>query len=540
MSESQGLMQRNLNRILALLLLIMTVSVYWQVQDLDFINFDDPSYVTGNDHVQKGLTKESLIWAFTATYPDYWHPLTWVSQMLDSQLYGLNPTGYHLTNLLFHIGNTLLLFLVLNRITQATFRSAFVAALFALHPLHVESVAWVAERKDVLSTFFWMLTLWAYAYYTDQPGLKRYWLVISFFFLGLMAKPMLITLPFVLLLLDYWPFRRFQVEDFKGAGRLILEKIPLIGLSLISVYITVFLRQGVNIIISTESVPMDLRIGNALVSYMGYIEKMIWPSDLSVFYPYPKDLPMVKIWGAGLFLLCISLCVIRGLRRYPYLLVGWLWYLGTLMPIIGLVQWGLWPAMADRFTYVPLIGLFLMVSWLNPDLMAEKPFRKTGLTLLACMVLLTLMVSTWFQVRHWQTTETLFKHALRVTRDNYAAHFILARDAGEKGEMEKALYHYNKALAINPGYVALMHNRVGYQLAEHGELNEAINQFKEAIRIHPLYANAYNNLGVILARKGRIEEAVAQFSKALDIFPGFNEARKNLENVLRQKQMESG
>lgn len=365
------------NIMVCLILILAIFTVFWQVRSHDFVNYDDDKYVTENRDVKAGLTTQSIIWAFTTTHASNWHPLTWLSHMLDISLFGLNPGWHHLTNLLFHIANTLLLFLILRGMTEEFWKSAFVAALFALHPLHVESVAWIAERKDVLSTFFWMLTILAYAYYVKHPVLRRYLFVLFSFLLGLMSKPMLVTLPFVLLLLDYWPLGRFQMEESgitrnpkkhkskhpeyqkSIALRLVREKTPFFVLAGFSSIITFIAQQHGGTVRSLEFLPVKTRVANALISYVAYIGKMIWPFNLAVLYPHPgTTLPMWQTILAGLFLLFISYLVIRKVKKLPYLSIGWFWYVGTLVPVIGLVQVGA-QSMADRYTYIPLIGLFI-------------------------------------------------------------------------------------------------------------------------------------------------------------------------------------
>ena len=380
--------------LVCLFLIITTFAVYWQVHNHDFINLDDDLYITENDQVQKGLSRESVVWAFTTTHAANWHPLTWLSHMVDFQLYGLNPKGHHLTNVFFHLLNTLLLFFVLQRMTGALWRSGFVAALFALHPLHVESVAWVAERKDVLSTLFWLLTIWAYTWYVERPRRTRYLLTLLTFTLGLMAKPMLVTLPFVLLLLDYWPLGRFQVGQLDTALsapgqaslstrsvwsqtlRLIWEKAPFFALAAASSIVTFLVQKGGGAVRPWERFPITIRIANGLVSYVKYMGKMIWPSDLAVFYPHPgASLPIWQAVAAGLLLLSISIAAIRLAKNHPYLAVGWLWYLGTLVPIIGFVQVG-GQALADRYTYVSLIGLFIIIAWGVSDIVAKWRYQR--------------------------------------------------------------------------------------------------------------------------------------------------------------------
>ena len=359
---------RHLKLIICIFLTTVTLIVFWQVQNHEFLNFDDPLYVVDNPHVQRGLSLRSVWWSFGLfeTGPN-WIPLSWLSHMVDYQLYGLNPKGHHFNNLLLHIVNTLLLFIVLNRMTKAVWRSALVAALFAVHPLHVESVAWVSERKDVLSTFFWMLTLWAYARYVEKPGVKRYLPALLFFVLGLMSKSMLVTLPFLLLLLDYWPLGRLQVIGpvkpvVRQFLRLTREKTPFFFFFAVLCVLTFLGQQGANAVGSLDEFPLDIRVANALVAYMSYIGKMIWPHNLSFFYPHPGMVAWWKVSVSFLLLLCITFTAFKTLRSLPWVIVGWLWYLGTLLPVIGLVQVG-FQAMADRYTYVPLIGMFIIVSW---------------------------------------------------------------------------------------------------------------------------------------------------------------------------------
>ena len=494
-----------LDFLVCLFLVITTLVVYWQVKNHEFIGFDDVTYVTKNPHLQAGLSLEGITWAFTSERAGNWHPLTWLSHMLDIQVYGMAPGRHHLTNVLFHIMNTLLLFLVFRRMTGALWQSAFVAALFALHPLHVESVAWIAERKDVLSTFFWMLTMGAYVWYVERQGFLRYLPVLLFFILGLLAKPMLVTLPFVLLLLDYWPLSRFQFGHQNGniviqqksvVIRLICEKIPLFALAAASCIVTLFAQQSGGAICSFSAFPINIRIANALVSYVGYIVKMLWPHQLAVLYPHPGMLPWIQVIGACLLLVFISILAVMTLKRRPWLIVGWVWYIVTLVPVIGLVQVGS-QAMADRYTYVPLIGIFIMIAWGIPELLSGWRNRKIGLSTMAVACLLVLMATTWFQVRYWANSVTLFERALAVTENNY-----------------------------------VLHSNLGVTLFSKGRVDEAIGHFHNAMRINPRFAEVHNNLGIILIRKGKLEEAVAHFREALRIKPGYVDVQNNLEKAL--------
>jgi tetratricopeptide (TPR) repeat protein len=520
--------------LVCLLLVLATAAVYGQVRSHAFVNYDDTQYVSENLYVRSGLSLKSISWAFSFSFKDrtYWHPLTWLSHMLDCQLFGLRPGAHHLTNLFFHIANSLLLFLVFKRMTESFWRSAFIAALFALHPINVDSVAWVAERKNVLSTFFWILTMLTYAYYSKQPSIFKYFLVLLTFALGLLAKPMLVTLPFVLLLLDYWPLGRLRFGGPAGERSpivsLVLEKVPLLVLALISIYLASLSLQKGEVIISTGTVPLDLRMANALVSYVRYLGKMIWPRDLAFFYPYPTSLlPLWQIIGAGLFLICISILTIRPLRSKPYLAIGWLWFMGTLVPVSGLMQGGLWPAMADRWAYVPFIGLFIVIAWGVPDVLDGWRYKKMGLPAMAAAFLLVLMATTWLQTRYWTNSLTLCEHALNVTVDNYVAHNNLGVSLEEQDRTEEALGHYSEALRIRPDSV-VAHVGLGNLLRNQGEIAGAIGQYSEALRINPDSVRALNNLGVTLMEQGRSAEAIRRFSKSVRIKPDYVDGYNNL------------
>ncbi len=533
---------------LSFILIAVTVAVFWQITNNDFVNFDDDQYITENSHVHEGFTREALIWAFTTSHMGNWHPLTWMSHMADCQLFGLNPWGHHLTSLFFHTLNTVLLFMVLKWMTGALWQSLFVAALFAVHPLHVESVAWVAERKDVLSTLFWMLTIWAYLRYVERPGIKRYLLILVTFALGLMAKPMLVTLPFVLLLLDYWPLERFQIgqsgsmhiatsqvsmiarKPSSQALRLLWEKTPLIFLAAVSSVVTFIVQKSEGAVRTLEVYPAQARISNALVSYAIYIKKMIWPESLAVFYPHPgQSLPMYQAALAGLLLLMISFGVIRLGRRYPYLPVGWLWYVGTLIPVIGLVQVGA-QAMADRYTYVPLIGLFLIVSWGIPELVRSWRYRRTVLALAAGSLLLALMLCTWLQIQNWRSSIALFEHALQATANNGLAHHNLGVALADQGRVQEAIIHYHLSLRITPNNFRV-YNNLGKALVRQGKLQEALVHYQKALHLNPNYAEAYNNLGVARARLGEFNKATDDYLEALRLKPDWLEVYNNLANA---------
>ena len=522
-----------------LFLVIATSVVYEQVQGHEFLNYDDNRYVTENRNVTNGFSGvgENILWAFTTSHASNWHPVTWLSHMLDVQLFGLNPKGHHLTSLFFHIANALLLFLILARKTGAHWQSGFVAAMFALHPLNVEPVAWIAERKSVLSTFFWMLTLWAYIRYTENPNVKRYFLVVLFLALGLMSKPMLVTVPFILLLLDYWPLDRLKLEK-ENVLPLIREKIPLFVLVGISCVITFTVQKSGGAIHSVELNSLAARLNNALVSYMAYLQHLVWPLELAVFYPHPGHaLSAWKGAASGMVLVCITFFAVRMIRRAPYVLVGWFWYLGTLMPAIGIVQVGD-QAMADRYAYIPLIGIFIVIAWGLPELIAHWQHRKKMLAVSAGILISVLMALTWLQVTHWENSVKLFRHAVEVTNTEYPTSAVSYNNLGHalnsRGEFEEAVVHYRKAIRLNPGY-AQAHNNLGSALSELMQLDEAMAHYREAIGLDPGHAEAYNNLGNAMSQRMQLDEAVKQYQEAIRINPGHAETYFNLGVALRKQ-----
>jgi tetratricopeptide (TPR) repeat protein len=439
---------------------------------------------------------------------------------------------------LFHILNTLLLFFVFKRMTKDLWQSGFVAALFALHPLHIESVAWVAERKDVLSTFFWMLTLRSYVRYVERSGLNRYLPVLFFFILGLMAKPMLVTLPFVLLLLDYWPLKRFRLGSSENGQDcrprsfylgLVWEKLPFFLLAAGSSVITFMVQKSTGAVSTLAVIPFHVRIFNAIVSYASYIRKMIWPHNLAVLYPYPKSISYWQVVGAGLLLAAITVVVFRTVKTKPYFAVGWFWFLGTLVPVIGLVQVGL-QTMADRYTYVPLIGLFIMVAWGVPDILGKWRYKKKIFAVSSVFVLSAFMICTWFQVGKWRNSMTLFQNAADVTENNYVAYEKLGEALAAQGKMDSAIQHYSEALRIRPDFEST-YLSMGVALREQGNYDAAIRHFREALRINPNNAIAHNNLGVVLARKGNAKEAASQFFEAIRINSDYAGAYYNLGKI---------
>ena len=547
--------RHNLTLIISVVLVVATLFVFWQVRNHQFITLDDNNYVLDNPYVRRGPTPGSVAWAFTTMHASNWHPLTWLSHMFDCTLYGLNPGGHHVTNLLFHVASSLLLFLALRRMTGGLWESGLVAALFALHPLRVESVAWVSERKDVLSAFFWMLTMWAYARYVQRPEIKKYLIVLLCFVLGLLSKPMLVTMPFVMLLLDYWPFGRFQFGTWSGdrhsstptsldprpkrssLRHLVLEKTPFFALSVVSSFLTFLAQQRGGAVQPLEFIPLGTRIVNSLVSYAGYIWKMIWPSGLALLYPYPDRFPAWEVLGAILLLVFVSVLVARAARGRPYLVVGWLWYLGTLVPVIGLVQVGM-QAMADRYTYVPLIGLFIMVAWGFSDILKGWRYQRVVFAVSGSLVVSAFMIVTWVQVRYWRDSLSLFQHSLEVTVNNYQMHNNLGVALARQGRSQEAMAHYAEALRIRP-HLPQVKNNIGGILFQEGRIQEAITQYVEALRITPNYADAHSNLGAALVREGKLEEAILHYEEALRIKPDYAEVHNNLGFALtRQGKLE--
>ena len=516
----------------ALLFLLVGWTFFTATQN-DFVSFDDPLYVTANGHVQQGLTWGTVRWAFCGVTAGLWHPLTLLSHLLDFQCYGLNPHGHHLTSVLIHAVNTILLFLVLRKTTQTTWRSFFVAALFGVHPLHVESVAWVAERKDVLSTLFWLLTMWAYTRYVEEskaqsPKSKvQYTLALVFFTLGLMSKPMLVTLPFVLLLLDYWPLGRWQRERI---GRLIAEKLPFLLLSLMASAVTVLVQKGANTVVPLTILPLSARLENAFVSYARYLEKFFCPINLAVYYPHPGAWPLTTAIPAIVLCLAISLLVVLMRGRVPYLLTGWLWFVGTLVPVIGLVQVGE-QAMADRYAYVPMVGLLICSVWGLHALRRCWQRLTFILPVLAAAVVVSSAILTREQVGWWKNSETLFRHAVAVTKDNYVAHDLLADALNRENRFDEAIEQLQAALNQRPD-IAKLHYHLGRAFEGRRQWDQAIREYQEATKLNPYYIEAYNNLGMALGRKGLPDEAIHQFQRALQLAPDFNDLHYNLGNAL--------
>jgi Tfp pilus assembly protein PilF len=519
---------KNSSVFICLILAIITFAVYYQVCTYDFVNYDDNFYVYENPNVKSGLNLDTVKWAFNIGYASNWHPLTWLSHILDWQLFGSNAGGHHITNLIFHIANTLLLFIVLKQMTNALWQSAFVAALFALHPLHVESVAWISERKDVLSTFFLFLTMWAYLKYVGKPKIWRYLLIVFLFALGLMAKPMLVTLPFLLLLLDYWPLERFGKQKILY---LILEKVPLFVLSAASSVITFFAQQKGGSVMPLDKIGLNIRIYNTFISYVEYIRKMFWPSRLAMFYPHPNEnISVLYAVISAAVLLIITILIIRSAKRHKYLFAGWFWYLGILLPVIGLVQVGDM-ALADRYSYISLTGLFIIISWGLPKRLKNWPPRKMLLWVSAMCVLSAFAACSFYQQQHWKNTMTLCENALRVTRNNYKAHFCLAMYMVRQDRYDEAAVECRKYLQIKPDNPEAI-NLLGVALIRQGRYDEALDYFNKALQIAPNYAIVHDNIGRVMVVQGRYEESVPHLAEAVRLDPDFPSTHHILGQVL--------
>jgi protein O-mannosyl-transferase len=515
-----------------LVLAAMTFAVFGQTLWHQFVNFDDNDYVYENPVVERGLTAKGLVWAFTQSHASNWHPLTWLSHELDCQFYGLRPGGHHLTSVLLHTATVILLFLVLRVMTGSLCRSTFVAALFAIHPLRVESVAWVAERKDVLSGLFFMLTIGAYVRYVKEFKVQSskfkvfYGLCVVLFVFGLMSKPMLVTLPMVLLLLDYWPLQRAET-----AGRLVMEKIPLLAFSAVACVVTLWAQRETIEPLTFYSLP--LRLGNALCSCMVYLGQMVYPAGLAAFYPYPLNgLSRWEVVLAALLLAGFFTAAMRQRRRQPWLLVGWLWYLVMLLPVVGVLQTGD-QAHADRYTYLPQIGIYVAATWLMAECAAKWHVGRAAIGGLMTAVLGVLMICAWKQTAYWNDSETLWTHALGCTKENAVAHVNLSVVLLKQGRLDEAMTHCQIALQINPNF-AEAHNNLGLLLVRKGRYDEAITQYHIALGIEPQDAGMRFNLGTALAKSGKLDEAVTQYQIALRIRPDNADGHNNLATAFGQ------
>lgn len=549
---------------------LTTLSFYAPAVTHDFISFDDPTYVSENIHVRYGLSWQSFKWTLTSVVVSNWHPVTMLSHILDAQLYGLFAGGHHATAVLLHTLNAVLLFLLLQRMTRARWCAALVAGLFALHPLHVESVAWVSERKDVLSTSFWLLCSLAYLRYTKDRRIRTYVLSLFLLAMGLMCKPMLVTLPFTLLLFDLWPLGRISLSDdnsqsvTKQAGRLIIEKIPMFLIVVVSSVTTFLVQRSQGAVADAVSLPMGERGANVLSSYATYILKMVWPTNMTLFYPYSAEALSYGLAALGaILLLCGTVFALRTLKTKPYFAVGWFWYLGTLVPVVGLVQVGS-QAMADRYTYIPLIGLFIIIAWGLKDFTIRFPRTRRWVAEASALWLVILSALTVNQLGYWKNDLTLFSHALAVTEDNFIAESMYGNALHDSGQTPQAIEHLQKALSIRPDlfdvYVSLgnifyqerrigdsidsfehalavnpnhapAHVGLGISLLAVRKAENAKEHFREALRLEPENAEAHNNLGAMLAAEGNIGEAMKHFSEALRLKPDYENARSNLKRA---------
>ncbi|MDB6027752.1 MAG: hypothetical protein JWM68_3975, partial [Verrucomicrobiales bacterium] len=530
-------LEKHRNLIVTFGLAALTFLLFLPALGFDFIRYDDFEYVKENFHVRTGVTIDNIIWAFGHAYSSNWHPLTWISHMIDAELFGLNPGGHHAVNVIFHSFNTVLLFIVLRKMTGRFWQSAVVAALFGWHPLHVQSVAWVSERKDVLSAFFALWTLFFYARYVEKlnrpAGVSQgrakldYALSLFFFALGLMSKPMLVTLPLLLLLLDFWPLARIapiHVTAPQSKGRFLLaEKIPFFALTVLSVLITLWAQRGA--IRSLEQISMALRLENAPVAVLGYIGKMFLPIDLAVLYPFPTELSFFDVGVAILLLTLITVASFRYAHRFPFLPVGWFWFLIGLIPVIGVVQVGT-QSMADRYTYLPIIGLFVILAWIVPTFV-----RGRALIYLSVAALALSWIGARYQVQFWKDDFRIFQRAAEVTDDNIIAYDHVAENLVASGQPDVALTMYREAVRLNPRD-ADMHNNLGQWLARDGKFTEAIPEFNEAIRLNEKCARAYSNLGAVRATRGEFDEGIRNLLTALRLAPDDAEVHVNLANVL--------
>lgn len=568
--------------LVVLMLIILTLGVYWPVQNYEFINYDDSIYIIKNSNIQTGNTLDGFWWAFSNKYFDLWTPLAYISFIFDYLLFGFNAGGYHWTNVIIHILNIILLYFLFKNLTGAVWRSAFVAAMFAIHPINIESVAWVSERKNVLSTFWGMLTMLFYVWYVKHPDWKRYLSVFISFALGLMSKPMMVTLPFVLLLLDYWPLNRLQI-NLQSANQpeattfvltnkskisfLIWEKIPLFILSVITIFITVYTPRSNSdpqFLMTTDFIQ---RVNNAIYSYTIYLKKLFWPSDLSIIYLY-LNIPFWQVFLSGIFLIIITILVCIYFKKYPYLPVGWFWYLGTLVPVIGIVPIGD-HTMADRYAYLTFIGLFVIIAWGAEQISSKTLFLKKLFIFASILIILLFTVAAHNQIKIWANTITLFENAIKKNPSNYFACQIIGQELAKNNEYEKALYYYDmalkaepllwsaynnkglilktmgkreeafenfqKAIKVNKFSVEAYHN-IGAFYYENNKFDESVKYFLRAIEIDPFYIESYNYLGVALVEKGNIEEGINYFEKALSIDPNNINAQKNMKIALQMKK----
>lgn len=517
---------------ICVVLAAITWLIFGQTLGHGFINYDDSTYIYGNFTVRNGISAHGIAWAFTHVHSQNWHPITSISHMLDCQFFGLNPSGHHFTNVFLQTITVVLLFLVLWQMTGALWASAFVAAVFASHPLRVESVAWIAERKDLLSGVFFILMLGAYTRYVRNPSTARYIVVSVLFACGLMSKPMLVTVPLVLLLLDYWPLGRLnngRSTILRASRRLVVEKIPLFLLSIVSCVATILAQNYA--LGSTENLPVKWRITNAVVSYVGYIRQMLWPNDLVPFYVHPENrLELWRLVAAATTLVAITAIAFALSRKRPYLIVGWLWYIVMLVPVVGFIQVGL-QGHADRYTYLPQIGLYIAITWLAGEVTASWRLRPVILAPLATALVVTLSILSWKQTTHWHDTESLWRYTLSAGPESDVAHTGLAGILVVRGQLDEAVSHYRLALELRDGNAAA-HHGLALALAQQRKVDEAIEHWKKALSIQPDNVEASNYLGIMFIHKGETENAIAQWRETLAFDPDNGDAAKNLAWIL--------
>ena len=530
---------------LCLGLVAITLAVYIQAGNHTFFILDENDHVTQNVYVESGLTAGSILWAFKSVAAFNWHPITWLSHMTIAEFYGMSPRAHHLANVVIHTISSVVLFLLFLRLTGAVWQCLFVAALFALHPLHVESVAWVAERKDVLSAFFWFLTLYSYSgYVMNNRKPSRYVLTLIFFVLGIMSKSMLVTLPIVMLLMDFWPLDRYRSESLEQragflTGRvamLVKEKIPFFVCSFVVGLVTIYAQHTGGATKSFDAVPLMFRIQNALVAYVKYGIKTLYPVDLGVLYPMPSSFPLWQVIGSLLVLLFVSAAAVCYGRRYPYLPVGWFWFIVTTLPVIGLIQVGS-QSMADRYTYIPIIGLFIIAAWGGADLTRGMRQQKITVALVACLIMIASAALTWRQLGYWRDSISILRHTLQVTSNNYLVNDLLGLTFAKNGDLDAALQEYQTAVRINPGDSKTRTN-LGIVLSAKGDLEAAIRELQVALRISPGDAKIRALLGDTLAEKGDLDAAILEYQESLRIRPDNSHVQDRLTRVIDQKRLE--
>jgi protein O-mannosyl-transferase len=535
------------SRFVAVALVVLTFATFWHVNRNGFVGYDDPDYITANPIIQQGISKKGLAWAFGRIHGEntYWHPITWLSHMIDAELFGLKPAGHHLMSLALHVANAALLFLVLYKLTGALWPSALVAGLFALHPLQVESFAWATERKNVLSTFFFMLTLWCYASYARSPTIARYLSSLLAFLLGLMCKPALVPLPGLLLLLDYWPLRRLDLfKELREPNApqhsltpskkwIVLEKIPFLALAIASSLITLSAHRGLGMLDQSDAPPRGLRLANVVVSYMSYIRKALWPGDLAVFYPFPKTIAVDTLVVCALFFVAITGIVLWQLKKRPWLAVGWFWFVGMLVPTIGIVTVGI-QAMADRFVYISVIGLFLVFVWAIGDWIQRAKLSRPMTVAIALLPFAALIPLAARQVGYWKNDYTLFERARTVTRDNYMAYTAVGGVLMREGKLDAAMNYFGLAKDIQPGFADTYYS-IGVAMYRSGRLYESITNFEHALRIRPDYNEARLNLGLALQSAGRLDDSIQAYRSLLEKHPESEAAHLGIGNAFLTK-----